>query len=80
MSLHGLLGLNQRVEHGQDIGCPETNSSFRLFFDRTILASIPPPPDNSTILIDRWGYESMKVVPNYGQVGISAGFAATARI
>ena len=44
---------------------------FRLYFDRTILYSIPPPLANSTTRIDKWGYDSITVVPNYGQVGIS---------
>jgi hypothetical protein len=70
MSFIGLLGLEKDVEVGNTMKCPG-NFTFRLFFDRTVLASIPPPPINSTVNIDQWGQDSIKVVPSYGQVAIS---------
>ena len=70
MSFIGILGLEKDVEEGNTMRCPG-NFTFRLFFDRTILASIPPPPTNSSVNIDKWGQDSIKVVPDYGQVAIS---------
>ena len=70
MSFIGILGLTHDLVKENIIACSDI-FSFRLYFDRTVLLSIPPPPENSSVNIDKWGEDSIKVIPGYGQVGIS---------
>lgn len=75
MSLVGMLGFRKKdkvTSYMQVISCP-SGYTFTLTRDRSRLASIPPPPNdaNVTVRIDTWGFDSIQVIPEYGQVGIS---------
>lgn len=70
MSFVGIMGIKDDIAYEEAALCPG-NYKFRLFLDRSMLASIPPPSDSRTVHIDKWGNDAIKVIPGYGQVAIS---------